>query len=189
VAQIKITWKIQENMNLIILSDTHIKKGQSLISSLPGELVSMIKNCDLIIHAGDFETLDCYNELLSLSGLEAVHGDTDCTELMELLPERKVIKIEGIKIGVIHKGQLTSENNDGLRYLAKEMDVDVLIFGHFHHPIAHVTEVLLLSPGSATVPGIAEPSAIELEIAGNTVKGRIIRCKDNACTYFEYEKH
>ncbi len=175
-------------MKIIILSDTHIKKGQSLISRLPEELVSIIKSCDLIIHAGDFETLDCYNELLRLSKLEAVHGDTDCTELMELLPERKVIKIEGIKIGVIHKGQLTSENNDGLRYLAKEMDVDVLIFGHFHHPIAHVTEVLLLSPGSATVPGIAEPSAMELEIAGNSVKGKIIRCKDNACTYFEYEK-
>jgi len=175
-------------MKIIILSDTHIKKEQSLISHLPEELVSIMKSSDLIIHAGDFETLDCYNELLSLSKLEAVHGDTDCPELMELLPERKVIQIEGIKIGIIHKGQLTSDNNDGLRYLAKEMEVDVLIFGHFHHPIVHRTEGLLLSPGSATVPGIAEPSAMELEISGNSVKGRIIRCKDNACTFFEYEK-
>lgn len=175
-------------MKVIILSDTHIKKGQSLISRLPEELISIIKRCDLIIHAGDFDTLECYNELLSLSKLEAVHGDTDCAELMEILPERKVITIEGIKIGVIHKGQLTSENNDGLRYLAKEMEVDVLIFGHFHHPIANRTEVLLLSPGSATVPGITEPSAMELEIYGNSAKGRIIRCKDNTCTYFEYEK-
>jgi len=188
VVKINITWIIQENMKIIILADTHIKNGQSLIPRLPEELVSMIRSCDLTIHAGDFETIECYNELFSLSKLEAVHGDTDCAQLLELLPERKVIKIEGIKIGIIHKGQLTSENNDGLRYLAKEMDVDVLIFGHFHHPIAHVTEVLLLSPGSATVPGIAEPSAIELEISGNSVKGRIIRCKDNACTYFEYEK-
>jgi uncharacterized protein len=179
---------IQDYMKIIILSDTHIKKGESLIPRLPLELISIIKNCDLVIHAGDFETLDCYNELLSLSRLEAVHGDTDCSELMDLLPERKVITIEGIKIGVIHKGQLTSENNDGLRYLAKEMDVDVLIFGHFHHPIVHRTEVLLLSPGSATVPGIAEPSAMELEISGNHANGRIIRCKDNACDYFEYKK-
>jgi len=174
-------------MKIIILSDTHIKKGQSLISHLPEELVYIIKSCDLIIHAGDFETVECFNELLSLSKLEAVHGDTDCAQLMELLPERKVIKIDGIKIGVIHKGQLTSENNDGLRYLAKEMDVDVLIFGHFHHPIVHVTEVLLLSPGSATIPGITQPSAMELNISGKSVKGRIIRCKDNGCTYFEYE--
>jgi len=112
-------------MNLIILSDTHIKQGQSLLSHLPEELISIIKSCDLIIHAGDFETLVCYNELDSLGKLVAVHGDTDSPELMKLLPERKVIKVEGINIGVIHKGQLTSENTDGLRYLAKEMGVDV----------------------------------------------------------------
>jgi putative phosphoesterase len=175
-------------MNLIILSDTHIKQGQSLLSRLPEELISIIKSCDLIIHAGDFETLGCYKELEALGKLAAVHGDTDSPELMELLPERNVMDIEGIKVGVIHRGQLTSENMDGLVYLAKEMGVDVLIFGHFHHPIAHKTDVLLLSPGSATVPGIAEPSAIYLEIKNKTVTGKIIRCKDLACTYFEYEK-
>jgi putative phosphoesterase len=175
-------------MNLIILSDTHIKQGQSLLSRLPEELISMIKSSDLIIHAGDFETIYCYNELEALGKLAAVHGDTDSPELMKLLPESKVINVEGINIGVIHKGQLTSENTDGLRYLAKEMGVDVLIFGHFHHPIAHKSEVLLLSPGSATVPGIAEPSAIELEIKNKTVTGKIIRCKDNLCSYFEFQK-
>jgi putative phosphoesterase len=175
-------------MNLIILSDTHIKNGQSLLSRLPEELISIIKSSDLIIHAGDFETLACYKELEVLGKLVAVHGDTDSPELMKFLPERKVINIEEIKIGIIHKGQLTSENTDGLRYLAKEMGVDVLIFGHFHHPIAHKSEMLLLSPGSATVPGIAEPSAIWLEIRNKTITGKIIRCKDNSCTYFEFEK-
>jgi predicted phosphodiesterase len=68
----------------------------------------------------------------------------------------------------------------------KIMGVDVLVFGHFHHPIVQKIDVLLLSPGSATVPGIAELSAIELDIIKNTVKGKIIRCKDNVCTYFEY---
>ena len=175
-------------MNLIILSDTHIKQWQSLLSRLPEDLISMIRNSDIIIHAGDFETIDCYNELESLGKLVAVHGDTDSPELMGLLPERKIITVEGINIGVIHKGQLTSENTDGLRYLAKEMGVDILIFGHFHHPIAHKSEVLLLSPGSATVPGIFEPSAIELEIINKIVTGKIIRCKDNSCSYFEFQK-
>ena len=175
-------------MKLIVLSDTHIKPGQSLLSLLPEELISIIKSSDMIFHAGDFETFECYNELRSLGHLKAVHGDTDCTELMKLLPERKIIDVQGIKIGMIHKGQLTSENTDGLRYLAKEMGVDVLIFGHFHHIIVEKTDVLLLSPGSPTVPGIAEPSAIELEIIINSVKGRIIRCTGNACSYFEYEK-
>ena len=175
-------------MKLIVLSDTHIKKGQSLLERLPKDLISIIKSSDIIIHAGDFESLECYNELRGLGNLVAVHGDTDAPELTNLLPEREIIEVEGMRIGIIHKGQLASEHMDGLRYLAKEMGADVLIFGHFHHTIVEKTEALLLSPGSATVPGIAEPSAIELEVAGNQVKGRIIRCKDNVCSYFEYEK-
>ncbi len=175
-------------MKLIILSDTHIKAGQSLISLLPEALVSIIKNSDMVIHAGDFETIECYNEIQNLKKLEAVHGDADSSELTELLPERKVITVEGVNIGIVHKGQLTSENTDGLRYLAKEMEADVLVFGHFHHPIVEKTDVLLLSPGSATVPGIAEPSAIELEIIDNMIKGRIIRCTGAICSYFKYEK-
>ncbi len=175
-------------MKLIILSDTHIKPGQSLLARLPEDLISILKSSDIIIHAGDFETLACYNELKNLGKLIAVHGDTDTPELMKLLPERETIEVEEVRIGVIHKGQLASENTYGLRYLAKEMGVDVLVFGHFHHPIVEKTGVLLLSPGSVIVPGIAEPSAIELEIIENNIKGKIIRCKDSVCSYFEYEK-
>jgi putative phosphoesterase len=175
-------------MKLIVLSDTHIKPGRSLLSLLPKEIISLIRRSDLVIHAGDFETKECYNELQSLTRLIAVHGDTDCDELIRFLPEREVIETEGVKIGIIHKGQLTSEHTDGLRYLAKEMDVDVLIFGHFHHPIVEKTDVLLISPGSATVPGIAEPSAIELEINNKSVKGKIIRCTGETCSFFKYEK-
>ncbi len=175
-------------MKIIVLSDTHIKSGQSLEKNLPTELISIIKRSDIIIHAGDFESSECYNELNGLGKLIAVHGDIDSPELMKLLPERTTIKVEGVRVGIIHKGQLATESTDGLRYLAKEMGVDVLVFGHFHHPIVEKTDVLLLSPGSATVPGIAEPSAIELEITKNKVKGKIIRCKDNVCSYFEYEK-
>ncbi|MBW6516895.1 MAG: YfcE family phosphodiesterase [ANME-2 cluster archaeon] len=177
------------SMKLIILSDTHIKSGQSLIELLPDELVIIIKNSDIIIHAGDFESLECYHELSGLGSLVAVHGDTDVPELMELLPERVTIEVEGVNIGIVHKGQLTSDHVDGLSYLAKEMDVDVLVFGHFHHPIIEQTDVLLLSPGSAIVPGISEPSAIQLEIFGKQVKGRVIRCTGDVCSYFEYSKH
>ncbi|MEL4304686.1 metallophosphoesterase [Methanococcoides sp. LMO-2] len=175
-------------MKIIILSDTHIKAGMSLIEKLPDDLVTIMRNSDILIHAGDFETMECYNELASLGNLVAVRGDTDVPEIMELLPERKVIEVEGLKVGVIHRGQLTSDNPDGLRYLAKEMGVDVLIFGHFHHPIIEDYEVLLLSPGSPTVPGVAEPSAIELEIVEGKVTGRVIRCDEDVCRYFEYEK-
>lgn len=82
-------------MKLIILSDTHIKSGQSLLESLPEDLISIIKSSDIIIHAGDFETLECYNELRGLGKLIAVHGDTDSPELIKGLPERTTIEVEG----------------------------------------------------------------------------------------------
>ena len=86
-----------------------------------------MKKSDILIHAGDFETMECYNELASLGNLVAVRGDTDVPEIMELLPERQVIDVEGMKVGIIHRGQLTSDNPDGLRYLAKEMGVDAIL--------------------------------------------------------------
>lgn len=175
-------------MKLIILSDTHIQSGQSLLDLLPDELISIIKNSDIIIHAGDFESMECYHDLSDMGDLVAVHGDADVPELTELLPERETVEVDGVRIGIVHKGQLTSDHADGLRYLAKEMGVDVLVFGHFHHPIIEQTDVLLLSPGSAIVPGIAEPSAIELEISGKQVKGKVIRCTGDVCRYFAYVK-
>jgi hypothetical protein len=77
-------------------------------------------------------------------------------------------------------------SDNGLRYLAKEMDVDVLIFRHFQHLIIEESEVLLLSPGSAIVPGIAEFSDIELDIFEGRIRGKVIRCDGNVCGYFEY---
>ena len=102
------------------------------------------------------------------------------------IEHHQVIEVEGVKVGVIHKDQMTSDHAEGLRYLAKEMDVDVLIFGHFHHPIIEEFKVLLLSPGSAIVPGIAEPSAIEQNIFEGRIRGKVIRCDGNVCGYFEY---
>ena len=88
-------------MKLVILSDTHIKSGQSLLELLPNELISILKNSDIIIHAGDFESLECYYELSELGELVAVHGDTDVPELMALLPERKTMEVEGVRIGIV----------------------------------------------------------------------------------------
>ncbi|MCD4842790.1 MAG: YfcE family phosphodiesterase [Methanosarcinales archaeon] len=102
------------------------------------------------------------------------------------IEHHQVIEVEGVKVGVIHKDQMTSDHAEDLRYLAKEMDVDVLIFGHFHHPIIEEFEMLLLSPGSAIVPGIAEFSDIELDIFEGRIRGKVIRCDGNVCGYFEY---
>ena len=42
-------------MKLIALSDTHLKTG-----NIPLQLQKLLDECDLIVHAGDFSTMEAY---------------------------------------------------------------------------------------------------------------------------------
>ncbi len=171
-------------MKIIALSDTHIKFG-SITDHLPGEIIDMLKRADLIIHAGDFVRKKAYDELSAIGRLEAVHGNMDEPELKNMLPERKVIEIEGIKIGLIHQAALSLQDTIGARYMAKEMGVDVLVFGHIHKPVLEKSDVLLVCPGSPTEPRLSEPSAIELVIEGGNISGKILTFEGTQCGALE----
>jgi len=116
-------------MKIIALADTHIKSG-SLIECLPRDLIRLIKDADMVIHAGDFVTKAAYDELSGICRLLAVHGNMDDATLKRALPERKVIEMEGVTLGIVHEAALSLQDTTGAWYMAKEMGVDVLIFGH-----------------------------------------------------------
>ncbi len=175
-------------MKLIAIADTHIKYG-SIIEQLPVELVALLIDADMIIHAGDFVTKDAFDELSGICRLEAVHGNMDKDALKDLLPERIVIKVEGIRIGIIHEAALSLHDFTGIRYMAKEMGVEVLIFGHIHKPVIERSEVLLVCPGSPTSPRLSEPSAVELNIEGGKISGKIIRFESTRCIALESARY
>jgi len=168
-------------MKVIAISDTHIKFG-SITDHLPGDLIDRMKKADMSIHAGDFVRKKAYDELSALCRLEAVHGNMDDPELKNMLPERKVIEIEGIKIGIIHQAALAIHDIIGARYMAKEMGVDVLVFGHIHKPVIEKSDVLIACPGSPTAPRMSEPSAIELVIEDGKISGHIITFEGTLCS-------
>jgi putative phosphoesterase len=167
-------------MKIIAISDTHIKSG-SIIELLPPGLVKLIKQADIVIHAGDFVTEQAYEELTGICRLEAVYGNMDELKLKNLLPERKIIKVNGVKIGIVHEAALSINDTTGARYLAKEMDVDVLVFGHIHKPVIEKSDVLLVCPGSPTAPRLSEPGAIELVIREGETTGRLISFEGIHC--------
>ncbi len=171
-------------MKIIAISDTHIKFG-SIRDHLPGDLVDRLKKADLILHAGDFVWKKAYDELCALSRLEAVHGNMDEPELKNMLPERKVIEIEGCKIGLIHQAALSLQDTIGARYMAKEMGADILVFGHIHRPLIESSDVLLACPGSPTSPRMSEPSAIEFEINDGKISGTVVTFKGTVCGALE----
>jgi hypothetical protein len=83
---------------IIALSDTHLEN-----EILPPAVAALVSGADIILHAGDFVSARCHAAIATLGpALEAVHGNSDCMELKKLLPQRKVIEVEGVRIGLVH---------------------------------------------------------------------------------------
>ena len=174
-------------MKIIALADTHIKSG-SITDALPVRLIELIRQADIVIHAGDFVTRQAYDELAGICRLEAVHGNMDEMSLKKMLPDRKVIEVCGLKIGIVHEAALSIQDTTGARYMAKEMGVDVLVFGHIHKPVIDKSDLLLLCPGSPTAPRLSEPGVIELVIEGGNISGKIITLEGTRCGALESMK-
>jgi putative phosphoesterase len=164
---------------IIALSDTHLKDG------LPQRLIDVLEGADIILHAGDFISLDVYESLAEQGRLEAVCGNADLPELRQRLPARKVIEVEGISIGLVHMASHSADLT-GAEMMAREMDVSVLVFGHIHRPIIEKGKRLLICPGSPTMPRMAAPTVAELVINDNSISGNIVSLGSPACDYLKF---
>lgn len=169
-------------MKLIALSDTHLKNGE-----IPPQLQTLLEECDLIVHAGDFSTVEAYQAFNDFGKLKAVFGNDDVSELKKLLPERLKFEVEGAKIGVVHEGGLSVTDTTAQGYLAKEMGVDILIFGHLHRPLIEKRDVVLVCPGSPTKPRMSSPSVVELIIEKGSINGRVITLEGDTCQYIKFQ--
>jgi phosphoesterase, MJ0936 family len=171
-------------MKIIALSDTH------LAGPAPARLQEILKEADVVIHAGDFNTMAAYESLKgACKKLIAVHGNCDEPELQEKLPDRLTFELEGVKFGLVHSGKHVTDVTN-MRYLALEMDVGVLIFGHLHRPIVDRGDVLLVCPGSPTHPRMSDPAVVELKIEkGGVVSGSIVNVSTGApCGYIQFAR-
>lgn len=166
---------------IVAISDTHLVGG----SLVPGPLVELAEGADLLLHAGDFVSFEVYKAFCDLGPLEAVSGNSDSPEVKAILPERRVVEVEGVKIGLVHRASHSADTT-GAAFLAREMEVDALVFGHLHRPVVERGPRLLISPGSPTEPRLSAPSVAEIEVDGVEIRGRIVPLGRPVCGYFKY---
>jgi uncharacterized protein len=136
-------------MLLAVISDTHLPRGAR---RLPEACVERIAAADLLLHAGDFSTVEVLRELEAIGPpLLGVHGNVDSAELRRLLPAERVVQADGARIAMVHDAGPRAGRLERLRTRFGER-ADVVVFGHSHMPLHEQTEdgFQILNPGSPT---------------------------------------
>ena len=168
-----------------LISDTHIPDRARI---LPQNVIDAFSDVDLILHAGDLTSPKVIEELEELAPVIAVQGNMDRANGI-LLPKAKVIEAEDLKIGLIHGEVYPRADTQQLLYLAKELDVDILVSGHSHQPKIEQDEgILLLNPGSPIVPRLADRTVMLLEIRNREVDVEIVKIGSPVCSALDFDK-
>lgn len=175
-----------DKMLIGLISDTHIPDRAR---ELPQNVFETFNNVDLILHAGDLTSLKVIEQLEKIAPVMAIQGNMDRANGINL-PKAKVIEAEGLKIGIIHGEVYPRGDTQQLLYLARELNVDILISGHSHQPkIEQIEGILLLNPGSPVVPRLADRTVMLLEINNKEVDVEIVKIGSPVCSALDFDKY
>lgn len=155
-------------MKIGVISDTHNKE-------LPKELLDAIKGCDLILHAGDLTELRVLDNLKKMSRVEAVCGNMDSPKVRSVLKDKKILKVEGKKLYLMHGYGNPDRLIEVLKSELIPQKPDIIVFGHSHLPMnEYIDGVLFFNPGSATDTIFAPYRSYGIiEIQRGKIKARI----------------
>ncbi len=165
-----------------VIADTHVPDRSPII---PEKVFDVFSDVEMILHAGDLTSLDVKDDLGDLAPLECVQGNMDRYYGVDL-PREDVLEIGGFRIGLNHGEVYPRGDTQQLKYIGLEMGVDVLITGHTHQPfIREVKGMLLLNPGSPTVPRLADPSVMLINVEDGNLESEIIKIGAPVCRPLE----
>jgi putative phosphoesterase len=131
----------------VVLADTHVRDGGA--TRLPEAAWALVREADVVLHAGDVVEPGLLAELREAAPVHAVLGNND-DALRRVLPETLVLDLDGVRVAMIHdSGPRTGREG---RMRRRFPDADVVVFGHSHIPwnAEGLDGQLLFNPGSAT---------------------------------------
>lgn len=140
-----------------IISDTH--------GLLREEVKENLKNCDLILHAGDIGKYHVIDELNKICKSEFVKGNCDKNIDSNLIKEERIINIRGTKIYLIH-------DISKIKVDLHREDIDIVVYGHSHKSNIYEKDgILYINPGSVGPRRFKLPITMaKLIIADNDIK-------------------
>ena len=149
-----------------IISDTHIPSRQT---KLPKKVFTAFKEVDLILHAGDFESISVAESLEEIAPLKAVAGNMCWPEIRDKFPPSQFFKIEGLMIGLTHGNGGPVGYQSRIKQIFNDQKPDIIVSGHTHNPNAEIIDdILFLNPGSPTDKRFAKTNSILILTITNT---------------------
>jgi uncharacterized protein len=117
---------------------------------LPDACVKLLRGAELVLHAGDFVSVEFLEELRGLGPpVVGVCGNMDEPALKASLPKERVVEAGEVRIGMVHD----AGPRDGreARLAARFEDCDAVVYGHTHAPqVEQFQHLWVLNPGSPT---------------------------------------
>jgi uncharacterized protein len=143
---------------------------------LPEACLRLLGEADAILHAGDFVSLAVYEQLGELAPIEGVAGNMDEAELRAVLPPRRVVELQGFRVGMVHDAGPAVGRAE--RLVEAFPGCAAVVYGHTHVPEARqLGETWILNPGSPTERRSAPNRAmllLEVERGGLDVRTYVL---------------
>lgn len=140
--------EIQLPARIGLVADTHRRSGSAL--GLPPALLQGLDGCDVILHAGDFNSWAVHETLAAVAPVYGVYGNNDEPDVIARLPAMRYFTAGDLTLGLIH-GHQAGRNARDATVAAMAGRVDCAIYGHSHLPDwSHEGSLTLVNPGSPT---------------------------------------
>ncbi|MGB9867111.1 MAG: metallophosphoesterase [Bacillota bacterium] len=139
------------------------------------EAVNFLKDCDALIHAGDFYKDGLYLAQRCQLPCYAVGGNCD---IGPKGPRELTVEIEGKRFFITHGHMhLVKRTLDDLIKVATDRDVDCVVFGHTHVPYAAwLGPRLFFNPGSVSIGRSSSGNTLGyIEVSKGELQPQIIR--------------
>ena len=157
--------------NVLLVGDTHIRHWDEAHT----ELRRAVRAADIALHAGDWVHLDAVEGFRAEAKRSlVVHGNSDPVDLRKALPQREILEVEDVRIGLIHpfwgREEFPSERLLPDFPEAEVGKLDAICFGHFHVPLDEVVRGVRFVNAGQGYPSFLVPGTLAwLRVSGSEV--------------------
>jgi putative phosphoesterase len=160
-------------MKIGVISDTHLNVSNDRLEKI---VEDYFLDVSLILHAGDIVELDVLNVFRGID-VCAVSGNMDHDSVREVFPEKRILEIEGRRIGLIHGWGSPFGLEE--KIMREFENVECIVYGHTHRVMNEIRDdVLLFNPGSPTDRRFTRYNSVGILDVEKEITGNIIYLED-----------